>query len=111
MPEASPPRKLKRAKRGLRLLPTFVPVGAEMTAAPTPQEVIEMLREEGIAELPEDFPVKGDLFAAGMDSMAVMQLIVVAEERFGAVIAPQDAGRENLGTPLDLAALIGRRMA
>ena len=99
------------AKAGLPLSLAFVPVGAEMTAAPTPQEVIDMLREEGIAELPEGFPIEGDLFAAGMDSMAVMQLIVIAEERFGAVIAPQDAGRENLGTPLDLAALIGRRMA
>jgi acyl carrier protein len=96
---------------GLRGCVAFVPVGAEMTAAPTPQEVIEMLREEGIADLPEGFPVEGDLFAAGMDSMAVMQLIVIAEEKFGAVIAPQDADRENLGTPRDLAALIGRRQA
>lgn len=96
---------------GLRGCVGFDPVGAEMTAAPTPQEVIEMLREEGIADLPEGFPAEGDLFAAGMDSMAVMQLIVIAEERFGAVIAPQDADRENLGTPRDLAALIGRRQA
>jgi acyl carrier protein len=99
------------AKPGLPLPPPFVPVSAEMTAAPTAQEVIDMLRDEGIADLPAGFPSEGDLFAAGMDSMAVMQLIVIAEERFGAVIAPQDAGRENLGTPLDLAALIGRRMA
>lgn len=93
------------------LCAAFVPVGAEMSDAPTPEQVIELLREEGIADLPAGFPTEGDLFAAGLDSMAVMQLIVVAEERFGAVIAPQDAGRENLGTPGDLAALIGRRMA
>jgi acyl carrier protein len=98
-------------KGGLPLVPGFVPVGSEMTAAPTPQEVIDMLRDEGLADLPAGFPAEGDLFAAGMDSMAVMQLIVIAEERFGAVIAPQDAGRENLGTARDLAALIGRRMA
>lgn len=78
---------------------------------PTADQVLVMLREEGIAELAEDFPADGDLFAAGMDSMAVMQLIVVAEERFGAVIGPEDAGRENLETPAALARLIGRRMA
>ena len=85
--------------------------GKMMSAAPSADEIVEMLREEGLAELPEGFPVDGDLFAAGMDSMAVMQLIVIAEEKFGAVIAPQDADRENLGTPRDLAALIGRRQA
>ena len=68
-----------------------------------------MLREEGIVDLPADFPEGGDLFAEGLDSMAVMQLIVAAEERFGARIGPEDAGRENLGTPADLARLIARK--
>ncbi len=80
-----------------------------MNGAPTAEDVIGMLREEGIVELPADFPVHGDLFAEGMDSMAVMQLIVVVEERFGAVIGPEDAGRENLATPRDLARLIARK--
>ena len=82
-----------------------------MSVAPSGEEIVKMLREEGLAELPEGFPVEGDLFAAGMDSMAVMQLIVIAEERYGAVIRPEDAGRENLGTPAALAGLIGRRLA
>ena len=85
--------------------------GRGMRSAPSVEDVVAMMREEGIADLPAGFPAAGDLFAAGMDSMAVMQLIVVAEERFGAVIGPEDAGRENLGTPADLAALIGRRQA
>ena len=51
-----------------------------MNGAPTAEDVIGMLREEGIVELPADFPVHGDLFAEGMDSMAVMQLIVVVED-------------------------------
>ncbi len=70
-----------------------------------------MLREEGIADLAEGFAADGNLFEAGMDSMAVMQLIVVVEERFGAVIGPADVGRENLETPEALARLIGRRVA
>jgi len=81
-----------------------------MSPEPSPADVIEMLREEGLADLPAEFSEEGDLFAAGMDSMGVMQLIVIVEERFGAVIRPEDAGRENLGTAVALAALIGRRM-
>jgi acyl carrier protein len=79
-----------------------------MMQGPTADEVVAMLRDEGMVDLAAGFPADGDLFAAGLDSMAVMQLIVVAEERFGAVIAPADASRENLGTPAALAALIGR---
>ena len=82
-----------------------------MSPAPSPADLIEMLREEGLVDLPKDFPEDADLFAAGMDSMAVMQLIVIVEERYGAVIRPEDAGRENLGTAAALAALIGRRIA
>jgi len=82
-----------------------------MSPAPSPADVIEMLSEEGLVDLTEAFPADGDLFAAGLDSMGVMQLIVIVEERYGAVIRPEDAGRENLGTPAALAALIGRRLA
>ncbi len=78
---------------------------------PTVEQVVAMLREEGIVDLGADFAADGNLFEAGMDSMAVMHLIVVVEERFGAVIAPEDAGRENLETPEALARLIGRRKA
>lgn len=79
---------------------------ARMNRMPTAENVVAMLSEEGIVDLPKDFPADGDLFAEGMDSMAVMQLIVVAEERFGAIIGPADAGRENLATPAGLARLI-----
>jgi len=82
-----------------------------MNQTPTADEVMAMLRDEGLVDLAPDFAADGDLFAAGMDSMAVMQLIVVAEERFGAVIGPEDVGRENLGTPAALADLIGRKLA
>ena len=85
--------------------PGLFPWG-RMKRMPTAEEVVAMLSEEGIVDLPADFPVDGDLFAEGMDSMAVMQLIVVAEERFGAIIGPEDASRENLATPTDLARLI-----
>lgn len=83
--------------------------GGRMMQGPTADEVMVMLREEGLVDLAADFPADGDLFVAGLDSMAVMQLIVVVEERYHAVIGPEDAGRENLGTPAALAGLIGRK--
>ena len=58
-----------------------------------------MLGEEQLVELPADADAETDLFEAGMDSMAVMQLIVVVEERWGVVLGAGDIGRETLGTP------------
>lgn len=72
--------------------------------------VIEWLRSEEILELGEGFSTSDDLFLAGLDSMAVMQLVVAAEERFGVVLQAADLSKDNLGTADSLAALInGRR--
>ncbi len=65
-----------------------------------------MLREEGLVDLPAGVDGDADLFAAGMDSMAVMQLIVIIEERWGVRLGAADATREVLGTPASLAARI-----
>jgi acyl carrier protein len=74
-----------------------------------PESVVAMLREEGIVDVPEDCGEDADLFASGMDSMAVMQLIVVIEERFGVALGAADASREALGTPARMAATINAR--
>mgnify|MGYP003830287511 CR=1 FL=1 len=75
----------------------------------SPEAVIDWLNEEGMIELDPGFPVDGDLFSAGLDSMAVMQLVVVAEEKFGVVLGPEDMTRANLSTPESLAALISEK--
>lgn len=75
----------------------------------TPEVVIEWLNEEGMVELGDDFSAKGDLFAAGLDSMAVMQLVVAAEEKFGVVLGPEDMTRANLSTPESMAALLAAK--
>lgn len=72
--------------------------------------VVAMLREEELVELAADFPADGDLFAAGLDSMAVMQMIVIVEERFGARLGPEDVGRDQLATPEALASTIRSRL-
>ena len=75
----------------------------------TAEEVIALLREEGLVELPAGAGPDADLFEAGLDSMAVMQLIVLVEERFGVVLGAADASREVLGTPARLAATVAAR--
>ena len=77
--------------------------------SPTPTEVIDWLNDEGVLELDWDFPEDGDLFEAGLDSMAVMQLVVAVEDRFGIELGPEDLTKGNLATPTTLAALIALR--
>lgn len=77
--------------------------------SPTPTEVIDWLNDEGVLELDWDFPEDGDLFTAGLDSMAVMQLVVAVEDRFGIELGPEDLTKANLATPTTLAALIALR--
>lgn len=72
--------------------------------------VLEAIRAEGIVELPGDFGVGDDLFVAGLDSMAVMQLLVVLEERFGVAFAVEDVTRERFRSAAALAELLeGKR--
>jgi acyl carrier protein len=79
--------------------------------SPTPVELIDWLNDEGVMELDWDFPEDGDLIAAGLDSMAVMQLVVAVEDRYAIELAPEDLTKENLATPVTLAALIALRTA
>ncbi len=77
--------------------------------SPKPVELIDWLNDEGVLELDWDFPEDGNLIEAGLDSMAVMQLVVAVEDRFGVELGPSDLTRENLATPVTLAALIAAR--
>ncbi len=68
-----------------------------------------MIRDEGIVELDGGFGGGDDLFEAGLDSMAVMQLLVAAGERFGVMLEAGDVTRENFSTAEALARLIAER--
>ncbi|MBK1882218.1 acyl carrier protein [Luteolibacter pohnpeiensis] len=74
-------------------------------------EVLDWLSAEELLEIEDGFPEDGDLFAAGLDSMAVMQLVVLAEEKYGVVLGPADINRENLATAQALAELICRKQS
>ncbi len=75
----------------------------------TAEQVLGLIRDEGIVELGDGFGAGEDLFEAGLDSMAVMQLLVAAGERFGVVLEAGDVTRENFATAGALAGLIAKR--
>lgn len=69
-------------------------------------EVRRFLKDEGILELPDQADAKTDLFAHGLDSLAVMQLVVAIEHRWGVALTTQTITREAIGTPERLATTI-----
>ena len=80
--------------------------------SPSPTDLIDWLNAEGVLDLDWDFPDDGDLFAAGLDSTAVVQLLVTAvEDKYGVELGPDDLTRANLATPKSLAALIGGKIS
>lgn len=76
-----------------------------------PTDLIDWMNAEGILELDWDFPENGDLFAAGMDSTAVMRLTVAVEDEYGVELTAEDLTRENLATPTSLVALISSKVS
>jgi acyl carrier protein len=79
--------------------------------SPTPVELIDWLNDEGVIDLDWDFPEDGNLFEAGLDSLAIARLVAAVEDRFGIELVGEDLSRENLATPTTLAALIAVRTA
>lgn len=64
------------------------------------------LVSERLLEVPPDFGVESDLFAHGLDSMAIMQFLLLIEEEFGVSIPERDLTRENFGTVRRVARLL-----
>ncbi len=79
----------------------------------TPAAVIELLTAEQILEPQEPLTSDTDLFSMGLDSMAMMQLLLQVEERFGLTINPAEMTRERFATAGALAGFLGekRRLA
>lgn len=75
------------------------------------EELLGVIRSEGIVGLAEGFGATDDLFLAGMDSMAVMQLLVAVEERYGVAFATEDVTKAHFGTAAALARLLDGKLA
>ena len=68
-------------------------------------ELLEIIRTE-ILEATAPLTPESDLFEAGLDSMAIMQLLLHIEDHFGVALEPADLSRENFRTAARIAALI-----
>jgi acyl carrier protein len=71
-------------------------------------ELIELIRTE-ILDTTEPLAPPSDLFAAGLDSMGIMQLLLAIEDRFGVAIDPADLSRDNFSTAERIAALVAEK--
>lgn len=75
------------------------------------QIVLDVIRENLLPDLPANFAVDADLFSAGLDSMGIMQMVLLLEERFNCTVQPTDLTRQNFSSAAALAALIRGRAA
>lgn len=61
---------------------------------------------ERLIEAQPDFDADANLHEAGLDSMAIMQLLVLVEEEFGVIVPESELTRENFSSIRHLARLI-----
>ncbi len=81
-----------------------------MPAAPiTPDSVIELLTAEHILEPQEPITPDTDLFTLGLDSMAMMQLLLLIEERFQLTVNPAEMTRDRFASAGALATFLGEK--
>lgn len=67
--------------------------------------VLELIRNE-VLETPPGFSVASDLFEAGLDSMAIMQLLLLLEEHYRVAIPVGSVSRANFKSAQTIAALL-----
>ncbi len=80
-----------------------------MTAPNTNTTTLRSLVAERMFPLGEGFTDDCDLYAEGLDSMALMQLILLLEQEMGVRIGPEDLAKENFQSLAAIAALVERK--
>ena len=75
------------------------------------EEALLRLVREKLFDGGAPMTVETDLFAAGLDSMGIMQLMISIEERFGVSVPEASVTLENFSTASSLAALVRRGAA
>lgn len=74
------------------------------------QELAELI-QQNVLESAEPIDAETDLFAAGLDSMAMMQLLLLIEQRYGIMPPTSDLTPANFARPTELARLLRQRLA
>ena len=73
------------------------------------EKLAAMIGKE-LLDLPSEFDWDADLYRAGLDSMALMRLLILIENHFGLILTEADLSRENFASIRKLAALIRLRV-
>ena len=82
-----------------------------MAADPIPsantleQQLVVLLRER-LLETAAPLDADTDLYSVGLDSMAIMQLLILVEEEYGVSLPEVALTRENFSTARQLAGLV-----
>ncbi len=71
--------------------------------------MIALIVREEIVEGAEGLTAEADLFSCGLDSLAMMQLMLHVERVFGVVIPPGEMRRERFATAAALALWLGQQ--
>lgn len=75
------------------------------------RELLRLVRDHLLDGIGEDFDVLASLPDAGLDSMAIMQLLLLIEDRFDVWLPEEDLTRENFACVRSLALAVIRRQA
>lgn len=73
-----------------------------------PQAVLALIAEQHLVDTTEPLAADTDLFACGLDSLAMMQLMLHLENRFAVRIPPAEMTRERFASATALAAWMTR---
>lgn len=77
--------------------PRLENAAAASEVARTAERVLARIRSE-LLELDPAFDVDSDLFHAGLDSMSIMQVLLILEQEFAAKLPPGAIKRETFAT-------------
>ncbi len=74
-----------------------------------PTNSLRQLISEQLFPLDDTVTNESDLHAEGLDSLALMQLILLLEREYSVSISPEDLNRENFSTLEKLAELVSSK--
>ena len=75
----------------------------------TPAAVLHLIVEQQIIETPASLAPDTDLFALGLDSMAMMQLLLHIEDRFGISVGAGEMTRDRFACAAALATFLAAK--
>lgn len=80
----------------------------ENAATSTLEQELADLISHHLIETSADFSANSDLYEAGLDSMAIMQLLILVEERYAIRLSEADVTRDNFSSVAKLASLLAK---